>query len=310
MSDYDAAAMAPERRYRPSKRFLNWNMVKPYGFVIPFVGLEAVFLLLPLGMSLYYSLFDIKYLIVGDFVGLANYFEIFGDRKFLLSIAVTAMFSILALIATFVIGFSLALWLVRDNRHNVFMRAVVLVPFIISMLVGSLLLKWIFTPEAGLTDILLSPLGLQNVSILGNPDTAMAALVYNAVWRDSAFAMILLMAGLKSIPLHLFDAARVDGASAFYRFRRITLPLMRMPILITLVRLMLYFINSLTFQLILTGGGPAGKTTNVVLYMYRSAFEDNLLGLGNAMSFILFLFNLAIILVIVMLFRLSGRTSK
>ncbi|MCR6671290.1 carbohydrate ABC transporter permease [Devosia ginsengisoli] len=284
--------------------------VKPYLFVLPFIGLEALFLLLPLGMSLYYSLFDIKYLIVGDFVGLQNYFEIFSNRRFLASVGVTMTFSLFSLFFTFIVGFALALWLVKDNGHSVFMRAIILVPYVISMLVGSLLLKWVLSQDAGLTDLLLGPLGIPSLSILGDPSTAMAAIVYNGVWRDSAFAMMLLMAGLKSIPLHIYQAAKVDGASKLYTFWRITLPLMRMPILITLVRLLLYFVNSLTFQLVLTGGGPAGATTNIVLHMYRSAFEDSLLGLGNAMSFVLFLFNLAIIAVIIILFRVSGRTPK
>ena len=146
------------------------------------------------------------------------------------------MFSVASLVLTMTVGMALALHLERDTRWSVAIRAVALVPYVISMLVGSLLLRWIFSRDAGLMDAALGPFGLGDVTILADPTAAMAALVFNAVWRDSAFAMILLLAGLKSIPPQLYAAARVDGASAFYQFRRITVPLMRIPILITLVR--------------------------------------------------------------------------
>ena len=131
----------------------------------------------------------------------------------------------------------------------------------------------------------------------------MAALVFNAVWRDSAFAMILLLAGLKGISPQLYAAARVDGASAWYRFRRITLPLLRVPILITLVRLLIHFVNVLTFALILTGGGPNNATQTMGLAMYRIGFVDFRLGQANALAILVLLFNLVLIAV---LLRCSG----
>ncbi|MBL8669397.1 MAG: sugar ABC transporter permease, partial [Alphaproteobacteria bacterium] len=173
----------------------------------------------------------------------------------------------------------------------------------ISMLVGSLLLKWIYTPDSGLMHMALGPIGLGGMTLLADPAGAMAALVSNAVWRDSAFAMILLMAGLKGIDPQLHAAARVDGASAWYRFRRLTLPLLRIPILITLVRLLIHFVNVLTFALILTGGGPDQATQTMGLTLYRIGFQDYRLGQANALAFLVFLFNLALIVVLVRLFR-------
>ena len=128
-------------------------------------------------------------------------------------------------------------------------------------------------------------------------------MIFNAVWRDSAFAMILLLAGLKSIPPQLHAAARVDGASAWYRFRRITLPLMRLPILITLVRLLIHFVNVLTFALVLTGGGPNNATQTMGLAMYRLGFIDFRIGEANALAMLVFLFNIVLIAVNVALFR-------
>jgi multiple sugar transport system permease protein len=135
----------------------------------------------------------------------------------------------------------------------------------------------------------------------------MAALVFNAMWRDAAFAMIMLLAGLKSIPPALHLAARVDGADAWMRFRRITLPLLRIPILITIVRLLIHFVNILTFPLILTGGGPGNATEVVVLRMFRLGFQDHILGPANALAILVFLANLALVAMLLLLFRRAGR---
>lgn len=280
---------------------------QPYAFVFPALAMEIAFVFLPLAIGVYFSLHRVRYLNVGRYVGLDNYWDAITDPLFLNSLAVTAIFSFASLFFTFIAGFALALWLERDSRPNVVLRTIVLIPYIIAMLVGSMLLKWIFSQDGGIMPLFLGPFGLQGFSILADPKTAMAALAFNSLWRDSAFAMILLMAGLKSIPLPLFAAARVDGAGAFYTFYRITLPLMRIPILITIVRLFLHFTNSLTYQLVLTGGGPNSATETVVLRMYQVAFEDHQLGSANAIAILLFLFNVAVVGVIVALFRTSRK---
>lgn len=275
----------------------------PYKLIAPVVAIEIVFVAIPLLIGFYYSFFRVEYLQLGKFVGLDNYWRILSSYTIRASLLTTLVFSFFSLIFTFVVGFWLAIFLEHDTRWNVFGRAVVLVPHVISMLVGSMLLKWIFSTDAGLLPLVLGPLGFGDVTILADPENAMAALVFNAIWRDSAFAMILLMAGLKSVPLELYAAARVDGASAFYQFRRITLPLLRVPIMITAIRLMMHFVNVLTFALVLTSGGPNDATTVVALKLYQTGFMDYRFGLANALAFLMFLFNIAIVLILVRFFR-------
>ena len=271
--------------------------------------MEVLFVAVPLAIGVYYSLYRVDYFELTEFRGLGNYARVLSSPMILASLGATAVFSLGALVLTLTVGMALALHLERDTRWNVAARAVALVPYVISMLVGSLLLRWIFSRDAGLMEMVLGPFGLSDVTILGDPTGAMGALIFNAVWRDSAFAMILLLAGLKSIPPQLFAAARVDGASAFYRFRRITLPMMRIPILITVVRLLIHFVNVLTFALILTNGGPNGATQTLGLSMYRLGFIDFRIGEANALAFLVFLFNIVLIGFNLVLFRQRRRPA-
>lgn len=278
-----------------------------YRMLWPAVAIEAALVLAPLAIGFWYSLHNVRFFRIRSFVGLDNYWRILTSPEVLNSLIVTAVFSIASLVLTFAVGFALAVWLERDSRVNVMMRAVVLVPYVIAMLVGSMLLKWIFAQESGLMPLMLGPFGLGDLSILSEPGTAMAALVFNAMWRDSAFAMIMLLAGLKSIPLQIYQAAQVDGAGAWYRFRRLTLPLLRVPIMITLVRLFIHFVNILTFPLILTGGGPANATETLVLRMFRLGFQDHVLGPANALALLIFIANLVLVAVLLTLFRQARR---
>lgn len=290
---------------RPSRR--RWAYPFPWMYVAPLLAIEIAFVFVPLGLALIVSFQKYDYFVPGGWVGLGNYLWALTDPVFLRTIGVTTVFTLFATAFTFFCGFGLAMLFERDSRLSVVMRTVVLVPYFISMLVGSLLLRWVFSEDAGLTTLLFQSIGVTPFSVLGNPHSAMVALVSNAVWRDSAFAMMLLLAGLKSIPPSLIWAARVDGASYFYAFRKIIIPLMRIPILITLVRLALFYMNVLTFPLILTGGGPGGATETMVLKMFRIGFEDYLIGRANAVAILIFLFNLALVGSLLFLFR--GRTE-
>lgn len=298
------AASAPGRCGRARRwRRIDADEWRAFGFVVPLVVMEILFVAVPLVIGVYYSFYRVDYFELTEFRGLGNYWRILGSSTVISAFFATVIFTAGALVLTLTVGFALALHLERDTRWNVAVRAAALVPYVISMLVGSLLLRWMFSRDAGLISAALGPFGLGDATILADPHLAMAALIFNAVWRDSAFAMILLLAGLKSIPPELYAAARVDGASAFYRFRRITLPLMRIPILITVVRLMIHFVNVLTFALILTGGGPNNATQTLGLAMYRLGFVEFRMGEANALAFLVFLFNLVLIAVNLTLFR-------
>lgn len=274
-----------------------------YWMFLPAVVIEVALVFVPLIIGAWYSLHKVRYFQIKGFVGLDNYASVLSSGAVLNSLLVTAVFSFAALFFTFFLGFALALWLQKDSATNTAMRAIVLIPYMIAMLVGSMLLKWIYARESGISPMILGAFGMGDVSILADPQLAMGGLVFNAMWRDSAFAMIMLLAGLKSVPTQVFDAARVDGAGKLYIFRRIVLPLLRIPILITVIRLFIHFVNTLTFPLILTGGGPANSTDTLVLRMFRMGFQDHILGKANALAIMIFLGNMVLVSVLLLLFR-------
>jgi ABC-type sugar transport system permease subunit len=279
-----------------------------YKYLWPALVLEAAFVFAPLLLSIWYSLHKVRYFELGAMVWLGNYLDVVTHPVFLNSLLVTALFSLTALFFTFLTGFALALFLNRDGPFSVLLRTVVLIPYVIAMLVGSLLLKWLFSADAGLIAMANAYLGMSIATILADPTYAMAALVANAIWRDSAFAMIMLMAGLKSIPPSLIDAAHIDGAGWWMTFRRIVLPLLKPAMLITMVRLLLHFANVLTFPLILTGGGPNNATDTVALRIFRVGFEDYDLGRANAMAILLCVFNVMAVMLLLAAFRKRNAT--
>lgn len=281
----------------------------PWIYLLPFLLIEIVFVLWPLVMAGNYSFQNYDFFQASGYIGWDNYAAIFRDPLTLRALWVTFVFTVFSTGLTFFVGFGLAMLLERDGRWSSLMRAVVLVPYCISMLVGSLLLRWIFSEDAGLANLAFQAFGLPPTSILANANTAMAAMVANAIWRDSAFAMLLLLAGLKSIPPSLLWAARVDGGSYWYVFRRVVIPLMQVPIMITLTRLILFYMNILTFPLILTGGGPNGATETIVLRLYRIGFEEYKLGRANALALVLFAVNLLLVALLFFFFRRSRKVA-
>ena len=248
-------------------------------------GHRRVFVAVPLGIGVYYSLHE------------ADYFELrassastttsrYSTRRWCARAwFATVIFSVFSLVITLGVGMALALHLERDTRLNVFVRAVVLVPYTIAMLVGSLLLKWIFSQ--GRRDHVRSCSALRP----GGRDHPRRSerrhgraglqrrVARQRVRDDPAARRPQGHSARNSMP------PRASTAPApWYRFRRITLPLMRVPILITLMRLLIHFVNVLTFALILTGGGPNNATQTMGLAMYRMGFVDFRLGEANALA--------------------------
>ncbi len=258
-------------------------------FVAPAVLLVLAIDVVPALWGFALSLFKIRYFTGGVWVGLGNYVAALQDPDFLHSLQVTVIFSACSVALCFGIALPLALLFERLGKLGVVLVAITLIPWIMSRVVVALLWRWMAdASEAGLLNYLIAPLGLGPFPFLSEPSGAMASLILVAVWRTLGFALILLFAGLKNIPSELYAAAKVDGATVWYRFATITMPLIKHPMLVVLSLLTLSFFNEIGLVVGLTNGGPIDATTTLSYLVYKEARISFNTGYANALAVILF----------------------
>jgi multiple sugar transport system permease protein len=257
-----------------------------YRYVAPALGLLGGVALFPLLYVIYLSFF--RRLLIFDiskFVGLENYRFLLQDERFWNALQNTAYFTGVSVSAQLLLGLGIALLLNRSFRGKDWVRALILVPWVIPTVVSARMWEWIYNPEFGILNFLLGA----KINWLGTPGLALHAAIFADVWKTTPFVVILLLAGLQIIPRELYQAARVDGAGAWAAFRRITLPLLMPVLLVTLIFRMLDAWRVFDVIYVLTGGGPANTTETLSLYAYKMLFQTLQFGYGSALSVVTFL---------------------
>jgi multiple sugar transport system permease protein len=275
-----------------------------YAFIAPwligFVGLT----LLPMGASLYLAFTDYDILTSPRWVGLENFHRMFfEDRRYLQSVAVTLFYVAVAVPLRLAFALGLAMLLNTQRRGMSVYRAAYYAPSIVAGSVAvALMWRQVFGTQ-GVVNALLAILGVPRVSWLGDPDVAIWTLITLAVWQFGS-PMLIFLAGLRQIPAEVHEAAAIDGAGAWARFFRITLPLLSPVTFFNLVMQTITGFMVFTQALIVTGGGPMDTTLFYALYLYRRAFESFQMGYASAMAWVLLL---AVALCTGILFKTSGR---
>lgn len=263
-----------------------------YSFVFPAIAFLIIFLLYPLLYTFNLSLFDVNagnFLTGGAaFVGLENYTQFLSSPQFIPSVLITLVFTIGSLIFQHSIGFMFAVFFNRGFPLSGLLRALMLVVWVLPAVVSASLWRWIFSGSYGLFNAFLGLIGLPSTEPwLVNPSTALVAVIIANIWVGIPFHMMLLYAGLQGVPVQLYEAAQIDGASAWQRFWRITVPMMR-PVIV--IALLLGFVHTFkVFDLIyvMTAGGPAGATNVLSIEVYKLSFEYFRFGDGAAAANIL-----------------------
>jgi multiple sugar transport system permease protein len=251
--------------------------------------------LLPTLYGILVSLYRVEFVELLTFVGLRNYAEVLTDQRFWNSVRVSFTFTGCSVVLTFLGGFGLALLGNQRVRFRGAFRTIALLPWVTSYVVTYLIFRWILNSDFGLINaVLVEGFGLPRVSWLGDPVLALASLIGVDVWRAAPYAMVLLLAGLQSIPQELYEAAAIDGATRARSFFAVTLPLMRPTILILLVLLTIVDFNVVVAMLVLTGGGPGAATEAMSLRMYNEAFTYTRMGPASAIAMIIFAANLVL----------------
>lgn len=289
MSTTKTTATLARTQVRP--RRIDWT---PYLMVAPTVVVLTVFSLAPTVYGAIVSLFNVQFVALQEFVGLENYVTIFTSPDFWGSLRVSLVFTGCTVVLTVALGFGLALLANRGFALVPAFRSLVILPWVTSYVVVYLIFKWILNFDDGLINVALATAGLHKVGWLTSPGLAMGSLIVVDTWRSAPYAMVLLLAGLQTIPDEIFEAAAVDGASGWRSFWTMTLPLMRLPLMIVLVLLTIVNFNTLVAMLVLTGGGPGRATEPLSLYMYNQAFEY--FRMGPAASIAMFIFALNLVL--------------
>ncbi|MBA7484940.1 Trehalose transport system permease protein SugA [subsurface metagenome] len=267
---------------------------KQIGILLCLPSFIIIFFVLgyPLGYSIYISFLKMNIassLRGPEFVGLTNYVNALYDIKLWAAIGRTAYITVWDVLVGTSLGLFMALLLNTMLKGRGILRAIVLFPFILPPVVNGLIWKWVYNPNYGFLNGFLYQIGIirNYQSWLSQPWTALHMIILANLWQGTAFAYILYLGGLQSIPLQLYDAAKIDGASRYQTLTRITLPLL-LPI--TLVVVVLKTI--LTFKLfdliyVLTGGGPANSTQVITYYIYKKSFDFLEFGGAAALSYIL-----------------------
>ena len=278
--------------------------IQPIVYVGPAVLLTFVILYFPSIFGIWYSLYDVQYLLPGRFLGLGNYARLLADPALVGVLWRSAVFTSAAVALTVALALALASWInLLRGWFGMAVQLIVILPWIVSNVVAALLFRWVFVNDIGAGIYLLEQLGVSGFTPLTDPVSAMAILIAFACWRTLGFAVVLTLAGLKSIPGELHEAAAIDGANAWQRFLRITLPLLKTPLLIVIVVLTLSNLNNVETPLIITGGGPAGTTNILPLDIYNRAFATFDFGRAIALAIGMFIGNILLVMAYVRLVR-------
>lgn len=263
-------------------------------FVLPSLVPLALFTLAPMFASLGLSFVRWDLLRPPKFVGLTNFVNILGDPDVHASVGHTLFFIAGYLPLVYVGGLLLALALSRRLRGSAFFRAAYFLPVVTSWVVVALVWKWLLNPDDGVVNFTLGVIGIQGPGWWTDPAWAMPSIILASAWKDLGFVMVILLAGLQSISADYYEAAEVDGAGRWARFRYVTLPLLAPSSFFVLVISLINNFQAFDQIWVMTNGGPAGATSVVVEQVVRHAFSYGQMGYASALSWLLFAVILAV----------------
>jgi multiple sugar transport system permease protein len=279
--------------------------------------LIAVFLVsvIPIGYSFWISLqrYNLRQPNRIRFTGLDNYLNVLSNAEFWQSLRVTLTFTVGSVVGEIVVGLLVALLLNEQFKGRGILRSAMLLPWAIPGVISGVMWKWIFNPRFGVLNGLLFSLGIidEYRSWIGvDPALAMAALIFVQVWNALPFNTLVLLAALQAIPKDLYEAATVDRAGAWSRFRHITLPWLTQPIMIIMILATTAGLRVFDLIYVLTGGGPGDSTRVVTFTAWKKAFDALDFGTANAYAYILTFMTLIIGLIYIRMLNQRGEIEQ
>ena len=287
---------APVMRQSHGRQLSDLQIVRL--FILPTIILLIVMNIFPLIYSLFLSFTN--YSVIADkppdWVGLLNYQHILTDERFWTNFAITGRYALVSVALQTLIGFGLAMLLRNKFKGSGLITTLILVPMMLSPIVVAVFWKLIFNPSVGIMNYLL---GFTNINTspewLGSTNLALWAVVIVDVWMWSPFVMLLCLAGLSAIPEYLYEAAAIDRASAWFQFRRITLPQVMPLLLIAILFRTIEAFKQFDLVMGLTGGGPGDVTETVSIRLYKLAFQGQYdTGTSSALAYVILIVIIAV----------------
>ena len=275
-------------------------------FVAPNLAAVAVFLLFPLGFSLYMSLQNWDLFRPAKFVGLANYRSLFtGDPLFAIALRNTVVYTVGTVVPTVLISLAVAGVLNRKVKGISIFRTIIFLPLAVSSVVMAVVWQFVFNTNNGLLNIMLGWIGIGPVPWLNDPKWAMLSLCTVSVWRSVPFATVILLAAMQGVPDNLYEAAELDGAGEIRQFVSITVPLIRGAVSFVMVISIIHAFQAFDLVYVLTGGNGGPETATYVLgiMLFQHAFSFLEFGYASALAWVMF----AILLVLTVLQLRLGR---
>jgi len=264
--------------------------------VAPALFVIGVFFFVPVLAALAMSLTDFDIYALADvrnlrLVGLGNYVQLLRTPLFWQAFGNTLYFVVVGVPLSIVVSFGAALLLHSPLvRFRGVFRTALFAPVVTTLVAVAVIWRYLFNPDYGLLNYALDGVGIPRVDWLGDPHWAMPAIILFAVWKNFGYNMIIFLAGLQSIPPPLYEAARVDGASAWRQFRHITLPMLAPIVAMVNVLTIAGYFQLFAEPYVMTQGGPLQSTVSVLYFMYEEGFKWWNLGSASAVAFLLFLF--------------------
>jgi multiple sugar transport system permease protein len=229
------------------------------------------------------------------FAGFENYAQLGGDRRFWSSLWLTFVYTGTTVVLQVVVGLGLALLVMQVRAGQALLRVAAILPIVLAPVVAGLFWRsLVLAPDFGILDFVTRALGLGSFNWLGDPQLALVSVIAIHTWQWTPFAFLVLLASLAALPPDLYEAARLDRAGPWQRFRHITLPLIRPAIVIVVILRMVTALSAFAAIYAATGGGPGSATEILNLYAYRLSFTELSLGFGAAVATVLLVITLAV----------------
>lgn len=274
-----------------------------YTFLLPdFIGL-VVFWIIPIFYSVYLSFF--KYRLIGHniFIGLQNYVNLFKDRLWWKSLALTGIYSLTFVPLVIVLSLFLALLVTKEFKFKNIFRTIYFLPYAVSMIAAGLAWSYVFDYKRGIINYLLNIIGQAPIDWLGSSILAFCSVTVVSIWKYMGFCMVIFIAGLEEIPTQYYEAASLDGAGSWQKFKYITIPLLKPVIFLISVLAFIRSFNVFDLIYVMTKGGPNFGTYMSTYHIYRKGFIDLQFGYASALTVVLLIITFSITIGLKKLYR-------